>query len=297
MIKLKAQLSQEGRIESVLVCDSARPTTRKVRFVSEYFSTHMLRADWELASPASGDIEQKLIDVILPQLLRANTSCTALSDYAKGVLTARVIRNVIDAARKLGKRVIVDPKSANFAIYRGATLLTPNRKELEATRSGADSEKSVADVGARRNSARGLRSHAGDAERKWHDAGAAQRRGCSCVGPSGQGAGRFGRGRHRRRGTGGVTAAGADWETAVRMANAAAAVAVSKKGTAIVTPAGITGVKDLPYGLSRGRRKDRRCRRRPRCISFGLAQNRGFRNRISLSTDASIFCIRATSRF
>ena len=63
-----------------------------------------------------------------------------LSDYAKGVLTARVIRNVIDAAQKLGKRVIVDPKSANFAIYRGATLLTPNRKEFaEATRSRADS--------------------------------------------------------------------------------------------------------------------------------------------------------------
>ena len=47
---------------------SARPTTRKVRFVSEHFSTHMLRADWELAAPASGEIEQKLIDAILPQL-------------------------------------------------------------------------------------------------------------------------------------------------------------------------------------------------------------------------------------
>ena len=45
-----------------------RPTTRKVRFVSEHFSTHMLRADWELAQPASAEIEQKLIDAILPQL-------------------------------------------------------------------------------------------------------------------------------------------------------------------------------------------------------------------------------------
>ncbi len=68
-----------------------------------------------------------------------------LSDYAKGVLTARVIRNTIDAARKLGKRVIVDPKSANFAIYRGATLLTPNRKEFaEATRSSADTQAGIA---------------------------------------------------------------------------------------------------------------------------------------------------------
>src|ERR1700738_2934494 len=144
--KLKAALAQESLIESVLVCASARPTTRKVRFVSEHFSTHMLRADWEMAAPASADIEQKLIDTILPQLKRADI--VLLSDYAKGVLTARVIRNVIDAARKLGKRVIVDPKSANVAVYRGATLLTPNRKEFaEATRSRAATEKSIAEGG------------------------------------------------------------------------------------------------------------------------------------------------------
>src|SRR5664279_4611981 len=140
--KLKAELAQESRIESVLVCDSGRPTTRKVRFVSEHFSTHMLRADWEQAQPASADVEQKLIDAILPQISRADI--VLLSDYAKGVLTARVIRNTIDAAKKIGKRVIVDPKSANFAIYRGATLLTPNRKEFaEATRSRADTRASI----------------------------------------------------------------------------------------------------------------------------------------------------------
>src|ERR1700730_16140725 len=55
--KLKTALAQESLIESVLVCDSGRPTTRKVRFVSEHFSTHMLRADWELASPAAADVE------------------------------------------------------------------------------------------------------------------------------------------------------------------------------------------------------------------------------------------------
>src|SRR3982075_2023627 len=140
--RLKAALSQQSLIETVLVCDSGRPTTRKVRFVSEHFSTHMLRADWELASPASASIEQKMIDAILPLLPRADI--VLLSDYAKGVLTARVLRNVIDAARKLGKRVIVDPNSANFAIYRGATLLTPNRKEFaEATRSRADTENEI----------------------------------------------------------------------------------------------------------------------------------------------------------
>src|SRR5665213_4033154 len=143
--KLKAALAQESLIESVLVCDSERPTTRKVRFVSEHFSTHMLRADWELAKPASADSEQKLLDTILPCLPRADI--VLLSDYAKGVLTARVIRNVIDAAKKLGKRVIVDPKSANLAIYRGATLLKPNAREFaEATRSRADTDKSITEA-------------------------------------------------------------------------------------------------------------------------------------------------------
>src|SRR5581483_11814983 len=140
---IKGALGKESRIESILVCDSTRPTTRKVRFVSEHFLTHMLRADWELAQAASGEIEQKLIDTILPLIPRADI--VLLSDYAKGVLTARVIRHVIDAARKAAKAVIVDPKSANFAIYRGATLLTPNRKEFsEATRSRADSNESIA---------------------------------------------------------------------------------------------------------------------------------------------------------
>jgi D-beta-D-heptose 7-phosphate kinase/D-beta-D-heptose 1-phosphate adenosyltransferase len=143
--KLKAALARESLIESALVCDSVRPTTRKVRFVSEDFSTHMLRADWESALPASADIEQKLIDAILSLMPRADI--VLLSDYAKGVLTARMIRNVIDAARKLGEHVIVDPKSANFAIYRGATLLTPNRKKLaEAIRSRADTEESIAEA-------------------------------------------------------------------------------------------------------------------------------------------------------
>src|ERR1700754_1720219 len=136
---LKTALARESLIESVLVCDPSRPTTRKVRFVSEHFSTHMLRADWELAKPASAEIEQKLIDAVLPRL--PDVGVVMLSDYAKGVLTARVIRHVIDGARKLGKPVIVDPKSPNLAIYRGATLLKPNRKEfIEATRSRIESE-------------------------------------------------------------------------------------------------------------------------------------------------------------
>jgi D-beta-D-heptose 7-phosphate kinase/D-beta-D-heptose 1-phosphate adenosyltransferase len=231
---LKAELARESLIESVLVCDPGRPTTRKVRFVSEHFSTHMLRADWELAQPASAGVEQQLIDAILPLLPRSDI--VLLSDYAKGVLTARVIRNVIDAARKLGKRVIVDPKSANLAIYRGATLIKPNRKEFaEATRSRADSENSIAEAaqdviqladceavlvtqgerGMTLVSRRGETLHVPGLPVKVRDVSGAGDTVAAALALA--------------------LAAGADWETALRVANAAAAVAVSKKGAAIVT--------------------------------------------------------------
>ncbi len=243
--KLKAQLAQEHLIESVLVCDPARPTTRKVRFVSEHFSTHMLRADWEQASPAAADIEQKLIDAILPLMPRADI--VLLSDYAKGVLTARVIRNTIDAARKLGKRVIVDPKSANFAIYRGATLLTPNRKEFaKATRSRADSEDSIA--AAAPDAMQLADCEAMLVTQSEHGMTLVTRSGDVIHVPAHPVKVRdvSGAGDTVAAALAVALAAGADWETALRIANAAAAVAVSKKGTAIVTSAELRR-KILPH--------------------------------------------------
>ena len=231
---LKRHLAQESGVEALLVVDASRPTTRKVRFVSEHFSTHMLRADWELAAPASGEIETQLLDTILPQIARADI--VLLSDYAKGVLTARVIRNVIDAAKKLGKRVIVDPKSANFAIYRGATLLTPNRKEFaEATRTRADTEINIAaaqeamilaDCNAMlvTQSEHGMTLVARDGDAIHVPALPVKVRDVSGAGDTVAAMLAV------------ALAAGADWETVLRLASAAAAVAVGKKGTAVVSP-------------------------------------------------------------
>jgi D-beta-D-heptose 7-phosphate kinase/D-beta-D-heptose 1-phosphate adenosyltransferase len=245
--KLKSELDRHERIESLLVSDPTRPTTRKVRFVSEHFSTHMLRADWELASPAASDVEQRLIDVALPQVARADI--VLLSDYAKGVLTARVIRNIIDAARKLGKRVIVDPKSANFAIYRGATLLTPNRKEFsEATRSRADSDMSIAEAAQEMmqladceailvtQSEHGMTLVPRGGEAIHVPAYPVKVRDVSGAGDTVVAV------------LASTLAAGADWETALRMSSAAAAVAVGKKGTASVTSAELRR-KILPHAF------------------------------------------------
>jgi D-beta-D-heptose 7-phosphate kinase/D-beta-D-heptose 1-phosphate adenosyltransferase len=242
---LKSELAKEKLIELALVADPSRPTTRKVRFVSEHFSTHMLRADWELAAPASEDIERKLIDAAVAALPRADI--VLLSDYAKGVLTARVIRNVIDAARKLGKQVIVDPKSANFAIYRGATLLTPNRKEFaEATRRRIQSDDDIADA-----SIEALRT--ADAEavlvtQSEHGMTLAHRDGTLIHVPAQPAKVRdvSGAGDTVVATLAVTLAAKADWETALRCATSAAAVAVSKPGTAIVSLAELRR-KILPH--------------------------------------------------
>jgi D-beta-D-heptose 7-phosphate kinase / D-beta-D-heptose 1-phosphate adenosyltransferase len=243
--RLKSELARHKNVESVLVSDPGRPTTRKVRFVSEHFSTHMLRADWEKALPAAGEVEQKLIDAILPQLARADI--VLLSDYAKGVLTARVIRNVIDAARRANKRVIVDPKSANFAIYRGATLLTPNRKEFaEATRSRADTDQTIAEAARDAmvladceailvtQSENGMTLVPRTGEVVHVPAHPVKVRDVSGAGDTVAAALAL------------ALAAGADWDAALRVANAAAAVAVSKKGTASVALAELRR-KILPH--------------------------------------------------
>lgn len=243
--RLQAELARHAGIESVLVPDAGRPTTRKVRFVSEHFSTHMLRADWERAAPAAAEIEQKLIDAILPQL--THVDIVLLSDYAKGVLTARVVRNVIDAARKAGKRVIVDPKSPNLAIYRGATLLTPNRKEFaEATRSRADSDASITEAARDAiiladceailvtQSEDGMTLVSRQGETVHVPAHPVKVRDVSGAGDTVAAALAL------------ALAAGADWEAALRIASAAAAVAVGKQGTASVSTAELRR-KILPH--------------------------------------------------
>src|SRR6266550_1083728 len=145
--RLMNALLGEPNIEAYLVTDRSRPTTRKVRFVSEHFSTHLLRADWELAKPVDRDSEQALIGHALAAMPRAGA--VVLSDYAKGALTPRVIRALIDAARQQGKPLVVDPKGSDFSIYRGATVITPNRKELaDATRRAAVEEEDIAAAAA-----------------------------------------------------------------------------------------------------------------------------------------------------
>ncbi len=127
---LHRELAKLGSIVPELVIDDTRQTTRKVRFVSEHHSTHLMRADWETETPASAESQSAMIacaEAAMPKV-----GAVVLSDYAKGALTPRVIRAIIEKARQLGKPIIVDPKGHDYRVYHGATLITPNTKELTA---------------------------------------------------------------------------------------------------------------------------------------------------------------------
>lgn len=139
---LRGMIDAEPGLDAELVADAKRRTTEKVRYISG--SHQMLRVDREDRGP--GDAAT-LLAAFKARL--ASADVVVLSDYAKGVLTAEVVRGAIDAARAAGKPVVVDPKSRDFARYDGATLIKPNRKEAaEATGIIDNSDEASEDAGA-----------------------------------------------------------------------------------------------------------------------------------------------------
>jgi len=107
--------------------DASRPTVQKTRMMSG--SQQMLRVDWEDARPVSGAARDQLVASLPARVKTARA--VVLSDYGKGVLVPEVIAAVLKAAKSANVPVLVDPKGEDYARYRGATLVTPNRKEAE----------------------------------------------------------------------------------------------------------------------------------------------------------------------
>lgn len=126
-----------------LIVDSARPTTRKLRVVARH--QHVLRLDWEEVRPYPAPPIIEAFD----KLAEREPDVIVLSDYAKGALSDAAIAHIIAWARKQGVPVLVDPKRNDFEAYRGATVITPNAKELAAATGSTSSELRTIEGGAR----------------------------------------------------------------------------------------------------------------------------------------------------
>ncbi|MCE9594681.1 MAG: D-glycero-beta-D-manno-heptose-7-phosphate kinase [Planctomycetes bacterium] len=125
--RLRGMLEEIGVETGACVVDPDRPTIEKTRMVSGIHQ--MLRVDWEKTHP----IPQPLLERLLAELPARVQAAQAviLSDYGKGLLVNELITATIAIARACGVPVLVDPKGNDYSRYRGATLVTPNRKEAE----------------------------------------------------------------------------------------------------------------------------------------------------------------------
>ena len=125
---LLAESLRSNSITPILVGCSGYPTITKLRILGG--RQQMLRLDAERLGARPPADYQRLLDAVLAEL--PNCHAVILSDYAKGVLSPEVCQSIIAAARKLSIPVLVDPKSADFTRYAGATTVCPNLSELVA---------------------------------------------------------------------------------------------------------------------------------------------------------------------
>jgi rfaE bifunctional protein kinase chain/domain len=136
--KVRAELRKQSPMQTndLLITDPSRPSTIKTRIIAH--SQMVVRADRERRTPVDGQTEDAIIAAARAAL--ANADALVISDYDKGVVTPRVLSEVLPAAYQR-MPVLIDPKIRNFSFYRPATLITPNHHEaLRMTNTEEDSD-------------------------------------------------------------------------------------------------------------------------------------------------------------
>jgi D-glycero-beta-D-manno-heptose-7-phosphate kinase len=122
--RLQTGLRDLGVQDQYLVVDESRPSTTKTRIIAH--SQLVVRADRESRSPVTGKLEEKIVSCLKDALQEADAF--VVSDYDKGVVTPRILREILPVAYEQVP-VLIDPKLRNFTAYRPATLVTPNHVE------------------------------------------------------------------------------------------------------------------------------------------------------------------------
>ncbi len=220
------KLVEDAGIRSRLVRDTI-PTTVKMRVLGR--QQQLLRVDFE-ATPTAKALEE-IRKNLRSQL--AGHDVVVLSDYAKGALAE--VQILIEMAREAGLPVLVDPKGDDYTRYRGATLMSPNRSEMQDAVGRWRDEDDLQRRAQNLRESLGLeallvtRSEQGmslySAQGRYHvDAQAQEVFDVSGAGDTVLATVAV------------MRAAGLSWIDAVTWANRAASIVVGKLGTSIVTP-------------------------------------------------------------
>lgn len=141
---LLGALGFSQRPQPGLILDRTRPTTRKTRILAH--SQQVVRYDVELAHDVSQSITRKMLKHVESRL--SSISCLIISDYAKGVITASFMEQLVKLTRKTRIPILVDPKVRHVPYYTGVTLITPNHLEAQQAsgKSGHD-DPTILDIG------------------------------------------------------------------------------------------------------------------------------------------------------
>ena len=120
----KLKINTQGILKNPM-----RPTTQKSRIMASH--QQVVRVDREDKSEITKEDEKKLIDFIKNLIKKENLNCVILSDYNKGLLSTTLTQSIIQLAKENDIKILIDPKGKDYSKYKGATLLTPNKKEVQ----------------------------------------------------------------------------------------------------------------------------------------------------------------------
>lgn len=128
-----------------VVIDHDRPTTRKSRVIAHH--QQIVRYDVEGKHELKATLQRRILHYVESRL--RELTCVVVSDYAKGVVSAGLMSELIRLAALRKVPVIVDPKVEHFGYYKGVTVITPNH--LEATQASGvhgDDDQAINEAGA-----------------------------------------------------------------------------------------------------------------------------------------------------
>ena len=126
-----------------LIIENNRISSKKTRIIAS--QQQVVRYDRESSEEINLD-SQNLIIKAFNRIVK-NYEVILLSDYGKGILTEYLTQSLIQSAKKYNKKVLIDPKGSDYLKYRGAYLLTPNKKEASlATKIDIQDNQSLLDA-------------------------------------------------------------------------------------------------------------------------------------------------------
>lgn len=236
------KLNELGIDTQGIVSEHERPTTRKTRVIAS--NQQVLRIDKEIKKEISDRTLDKLISILTDQI--KHIDLIVLSDYDKGLITKDLVNKTVALAKRHNVLTLADPKSLNFEKYRKIDVLTPNKKEASlASNQDIKTNADIIEAGYRIIDQAELNKllitcgkdgmwlfekdqkpvHIESDARQVFDVSGA---GDTVISILGLG-----------------LAAGADFTTSARLANAAAGIVVGKVGTATATKKELLNVMDL----------------------------------------------------